>query len=78
MKFRKTGFEGLFVIELERLAESRGFFVLFWCTHESAAQVVASLLNISYNENGARFVDFIFRKTLRGRQDRSVHQRAHL
>ena len=60
MKFRKTGFEGLFVIELERLADSRGFLARSWCAREFAdhgLEIAVAQCNISYNEK---------RGTLRG------------
>jgi dTDP-4-dehydrorhamnose 3,5-epimerase len=60
MKFRRTGFEGLFVIELERLADSRGFFARSWCAREFAdhgLETAVAQCNISYNEK---------RGTLRG------------
>jgi len=60
MKFRRTGFEGLFVVELERLADSRGFFARSWCAREFAdhgLEIAVAQCNISYNEK---------RGTLRG------------
>jgi len=60
MKFRETGFEGLFVIELEKLVDSRGFFARSWCAREFAdhgLEIAVAQCNISYNEQ---------RGTLRG------------
>jgi dTDP-4-dehydrorhamnose 3,5-epimerase len=60
MKFRETGFEGLFVLELEMIADSRGFFARSWCAREFAEhglEMAVAQCNISYNEK---------RGTLRG------------
>jgi dTDP-4-dehydrorhamnose 3,5-epimerase len=53
MKFRETGCDGLFVIELEKLVDNRGFFARSWCAREFAdhgLEVAVAQCNISYNE----------------------------
>jgi dTDP-4-dehydrorhamnose 3,5-epimerase len=53
MKFRETGFDGLFVVELEKLVDSRGFFARSWCAREFADHGLENAVaqcNISYNE----------------------------
>lgn len=53
MIFQATRLEGVFIIELERLTDERGFFARMWCTEEFEAHGLNSRLvqcNISYNK----------------------------
>ncbi len=53
MIFRATKLEGVFIIELERLTDERGFFARTWCAEEFEAHGLNSRLvqcNISYNK----------------------------
>lgn len=38
MKFIKTEFDGLFVIELDKIIDERGYFARIWCKKEFATQ----------------------------------------
>jgi len=52
MNFRKTELQGVYIVELQKLEESRGFFARAWCKHElEAAGLEAEIVqcNISYN-----------------------------
>jgi dTDP-4-dehydrorhamnose 3,5-epimerase len=58
--FKKTGLEGAFIIEPERIEDARGFFARAWCKNEFDTHGLNSRLvqcNISFNKN---------RDTLRG------------
>jgi dTDP-4-dehydrorhamnose 3,5-epimerase len=60
MKFTETRFDGVFVIDLERQEDQRGFFARSFCTKEFAAQGLPNSFvqcNISFNRR---------RGTLRG------------
>ena len=60
MIFKKTGLEGAFIIEPERIEDARGFFARAWCKNEFDTHGLNSCLvqcNISFNKN---------RDTLRG------------
>lgn len=60
MIFKKTGLEGAFIIEPERIEDARGFFARAWCKNEFDTHGLNSRLvqcNISFNKN---------RDTLRG------------
>ena len=60
MRFVETPIEGVFVIEVERLMDPRGFFARSWCAEEFRARGLNPRLaqcNISFNER---------RGTLRG------------
>jgi dTDP-4-dehydrorhamnose 3,5-epimerase len=60
MKFVETGLEGLFVVELEKLFDRRGFFARSWCAREfteHGLEIGLAQCNVSYNEK---------RGTLRG------------
>ena len=53
MRFVATPLEGVFVVELERHADERGFFARAFCGDEFAAQGLVSTFvqaNLSYNE----------------------------
>ena len=53
MRFVGTPLEGVFVVELERHADSRGFFARAFCADEFAAHGLVSTFeqaNLSYNE----------------------------
>ena len=52
MKFHDTGLEGAFIIELDRLQDSRGFFARTWCQKEFQDQGLISTIaqaNTSFN-----------------------------
>ena len=42
--FTETGLTGAFVIDLERIEDSRGFFARSWCAREFAARGLRSRL----------------------------------
>lgn len=53
MIFTRTKLQGVFIVELERLADERGFFARAWCQKEFAAHGLNPRLrqcNISFNE----------------------------
>jgi dTDP-4-dehydrorhamnose 3,5-epimerase len=52
MKFNETKLKGAFVVEIEKLADDRGFFARSWCQKEFEAQGLTSGVlqaNVSYN-----------------------------
>lgn len=52
MKFTETELPGAFVIELDRLEDSRGFFARSWCSKEFEEHGLAPVVvqaNVSYN-----------------------------
>ncbi|MGO8756747.1 MAG: dTDP-4-dehydrorhamnose 3,5-epimerase [Terracidiphilus sp.] len=52
MKFNQTALKGAYVIELEKLADDRGYFARAWCQHEfldHGLDVVLVQCSISYN-----------------------------
>ena len=60
MKFLPTGFDGLFLVDIEPRCDMRGFFARTWCQRELEAQQLETRLvqcSISYN---------VHRGTLRG------------
>lgn len=60
VKFRETGISGAFVVDVEKIADDRGFFARAWCAREFEEQGLNPSLvqaNISYNR---------YKKTLRG------------
>lgn len=73
MKFFKTHLPGLVVVELEPIADERGFFARSWCRDEFAEQGLEMEVvqcNVSYNRE---------RGTLRGMHlQRSPHAEAKL
>jgi len=53
MIFKNTAFEDVFVIEIERREDERGFFARSWCQREAEAHGLASRVvqcNISFNK----------------------------
>ena len=60
MKFTETKLKGVFVVEIEKLTDDRGFFARSWCRKEFEAHGLTSRLvqaNVSFNRS---------RGTLRG------------
>jgi dTDP-4-dehydrorhamnose 3,5-epimerase len=54
MNFIKTGFDGLYVVELNKLGDERGFFARVWCETEFADKNLTSRMvqaNTSYSKN---------------------------
>jgi dTDP-4-dehydrorhamnose 3,5-epimerase len=54
MNFIKTGIEGLYVVELNKLGDERGFFARAWCENEFAEKNLTSRMvqaNTSYSKN---------------------------
>ena len=52
MKFTETKLKGAFVVEIEKLADDRGFFARSWCRKEFEAQGLTSRVvqsNVSFN-----------------------------
>jgi len=52
MVFVETKLKGAFIIELERIADERGFFARTWCAHEFKAHGLSARLaqcNVSFN-----------------------------
>jgi dTDP-4-dehydrorhamnose 3,5-epimerase len=53
MIFEETKLKGLFVVEMERLADERGFFARAWCEREAAKHGLSSKIvqcNVSFNQ----------------------------
>jgi len=73
MKFTETRLQGAFIIELERLADARGFFARTWCQREFETHGLNPALaqcNISFNAK---------RGTLRGMHHQTApHEEAKL
>ena len=73
MNFIKTEIEGLYVVELNKLGDERGFFARAWCEKEFAGKNLTSRMvqaNTSYSKN---------RGTLRGLHYQvSPHEEAKL
>jgi len=56
MKFTETKLKGAFVVEIEKLADDRGFFARSWCEKEFEAQGLTSRVmqtNVSFNHKKA-------------------------
>lgn len=54
MKFIETGVEDLFVVELDKIGDERGFFARAWCEQEFADKNLTSRMlqaNTSYNKD---------------------------
>jgi len=73
MNFIKTGFDSLYIVELNKLGDERGFFARAWCEIEFADKNLTSRMvqaNTSYSKN---------KGTLRGlHYQASPHEEAKL
>jgi dTDP-4-dehydrorhamnose 3,5-epimerase len=52
MKFTETSLPGVYLIDIEPIGDSRGFFSRFWCSKEFAAQDLpfeVAQINVSHN-----------------------------
>lgn len=52
MKFTETSLPGVYLIDIEPIGDSRGFFSRFWCSKEFAAQGLpfqVAQINVSHN-----------------------------
>ncbi len=52
MKFTETSLSGVYLIDIEPIGDSRGFFSRFWCSKEFEAQGLSfevAQINVSHN-----------------------------